>query len=359
MKYDYDAFICHASEDKDTFVRKLAKELADKDFKIWYDEFTITVGDSLLDKISEGLSKSKYGIVIFSKAFFEKRWTKRELEGLVALEEEGQKKILPIWLNVRRDDIIKHYPTLANLYAADYAKGMDSVIKELLVVLIPEKTDESNRHVEPTVFFDKRISEAFPGIRGLYETTATKEIISRLNILLKEPLQFKGYYPSLMLYDMNGGTSDIGNYKVIDEGKILIDIMEITPRRLIAFRPQPYWQSFVYLESDPDVPTGLYKKSYESEEYAINEKGDLITRSEFDDGFMFRDGRSIPIGNVELRYRSMIPTSLIIASRTSPINRNDFDKHRETFLKDILHGEKSIDDFIQIYERLPRHHNDC
>jgi len=358
MKYDYDAFICHASEDKDTFVRKLAEELTEKGFRIWYDEFTITVGDSLLGKINEGLLQSKYGIVIFSKAFFDKQWPKRELEGLVALEEEGQKKILPVWLNVKRDDILKHYPTLANLYAADYSKGMDTVIKELLVVLIPENADENN-HIEPTVFFYERTTEAFPGIRGLYETTDTKEIISRLNILLKEPLQFKGYYPSFMLYDMHGGTSDIGNYRVIDEGKILIDIDELIPIRLIVFRPMPYWQCFIYLECDPDVRIGLYKNSVEGEEYAINDNGDLITRSEFDDGFMFRDGRSIPIGNVELRHRSLIPTSLIIASRTSPINKNAFDKYREAFLKDILHGEKSIDAFIEIYKLLPRHHNDC
>ncbi len=359
MKYDYDAFICHASEDKDPFVRELAKELKDKGLKIWYDEFTITLGDSLLGKINEGLRNSKYGIVIFSKSFFEKSWPKRELEGLVALEEEGQKKILPIWLNVSREDILTHYPTLANLYAADFSKGMDSVIQSLLTVIAPEKTPESDYYISPTVFFFDRICETFPGIRGFYETTDSNEIISRLNVLLKQPLKFKGYYASFMIYDMNGGTSDIESYKVIAEAKICIDILELIPRRLIVFRPMPYWQSFIYLESNADVPTGLYTKSYESEEYAINDNRDLITRSEFDDGFMFRNGESTPIGIVELRYRSLIPTSLIIASRTSPINRNDFDKHREVFLKDILHGKKSIEEFIQIYERLPKHHNDC
>jgi hypothetical protein len=89
MRYNYDAFICHASEDKDTFVRQLAEELKSKGLNIWYDEFTITVGDSLFKKINEGLLQSKYGIVIFSKAFFDKNWPRKELEGLAALEENG------------------------------------------------------------------------------------------------------------------------------------------------------------------------------------------------------------------------------------------------------------------------------
>jgi hypothetical protein len=42
----YDAFISHASEDKDTIVRPLAKLLAKMGFRIWYDEFELKVGDN-------------------------------------------------------------------------------------------------------------------------------------------------------------------------------------------------------------------------------------------------------------------------------------------------------------------------
>jgi hypothetical protein len=160
MAYTYDAFICHASEDKDTFVRKLAEELKLKDLGIWYDEFTLTVGDSLLNRINEGLLQSKYGIVIFSKAFFTKNWPKRELEGLVALEEEGQKKILPVWLDVQRDDILKTYPILANLYAADASRGMQYVIDELMKVFKPttpikQVESENFKSENPIISFSK------------------------------------------------------------------------------------------------------------------------------------------------------------------------------------------------------------
>lgn len=357
MKYDYDAFICHASEDKDTFVRKLAEELAAVGLNIWYDEFTITVGDSLFWKINEGLKQSKYGIVIFSQAFFDKKWPRRELEGLVALEEEGQKKILPVWFNVKRDDILQNYPILADLYAADASKGLETVVSELLKVLSPKDETTEENYIQPTVFFHDRTAGAFPGLRGLYETSDKDEIISRLSILLRDPLQFKGYYPSFMMFDMRGGTMDISRFRVLDEDHVIIVHDELKPKRLAVFRPAAYWQSLIYLECYPDVPTGLYENAREYEEYAVFQD-ELITRAEYDDGCIFRNGKSIPAEGTELRVRALIPANLIIASRFSPINNNAFDKVRRSMLRGILDGSKSLLDFIDEFEQLPKHPKD-
>ncbi len=58
---EYDLFISHASEDKEEFVRPLAETLENMGVKVWYDEFTLKVGDSLRRSIDNGLVKSKYG----------------------------------------------------------------------------------------------------------------------------------------------------------------------------------------------------------------------------------------------------------------------------------------------------------
>ena len=73
----HDVFICHASEDKDDFVRPLAELLAQQHIDVWYDEFSLSIGDSLSQKIDEGLAKSKFGIVVLSPSFFKKPWAKR------------------------------------------------------------------------------------------------------------------------------------------------------------------------------------------------------------------------------------------------------------------------------------------
>ena len=74
----YDAFICHASEDKEAVVSSLARALANAGLSIWYDEFSLKLGDSLRRSIERGLAQSRYGIVIISPHFFEKEWPQVE-----------------------------------------------------------------------------------------------------------------------------------------------------------------------------------------------------------------------------------------------------------------------------------------
>jgi len=98
----YDVFISHATEDKQSFVEPLANALKEVGIKVWYDGFVLEWGDGLRDSIDRGLVNSKYGIVVFSKAYLNKKrkWTKHELDGLFAKEIEGKKVILPIWHNI-------------------------------------------------------------------------------------------------------------------------------------------------------------------------------------------------------------------------------------------------------------------
>lgn len=92
----------------------MANALTDLGFQIWYDEFTLRVGDSLRKSIDKGLANSRFGIVVLSPDFFAKRWTEYELNGLVAKEMSEDKVVLPIWHRVSKDDVLKYSPTLAD-----------------------------------------------------------------------------------------------------------------------------------------------------------------------------------------------------------------------------------------------------
>jgi hypothetical protein len=118
----YDAFISHASEDKETLVRPLAEQLTKQGFSIWYDEFELKVGDSLRQSIDKGLVKSRFAIVVLSKAFFHKNWPKYELNGLTAMEMDGRKVVLPIWHNTTKSEVLAYSPTLADKVALDSSK---------------------------------------------------------------------------------------------------------------------------------------------------------------------------------------------------------------------------------------------
>ncbi len=133
----WDVFISHASEDKDSFVRPLATELRKNGLRVWYDEFSLRLGDSLNESINKGLSESQFGIVVLSRAFFEKQWTKRELDGLVAREINEGKVILPLWHGVDRAEVCLYSPILADRVAIHTPEGVSHVVNKILEIVQP------------------------------------------------------------------------------------------------------------------------------------------------------------------------------------------------------------------------------
>jgi hypothetical protein len=132
---NWDVFISHASEDKDTLVRDLAKALAASGLTVWYDEFTLKVGDSLRRSIDRGLAASRFGIVVLSHNFFSKEWPQRELDGLVAKEVTSGKVILPVWHNITKDEVASYSPILADRLAVQSDKGMAHVVAQILAAV--------------------------------------------------------------------------------------------------------------------------------------------------------------------------------------------------------------------------------
>lgn len=131
----YDAFICHASKDKDDFVHPLAEKLKARGLKVWYDEYSLKIGDSLHQSIDKGLANSRYGIVILSPTFFKKDWPQKELDALYVKESNGIKVILPIWHEIDREEIIKHSLLLADRVAAKSKDGINKVVEKILEVI--------------------------------------------------------------------------------------------------------------------------------------------------------------------------------------------------------------------------------
>ncbi|MGC1932057.1 MAG: pentapeptide repeat-containing protein [Candidatus Nitrosopolaris sp.] len=132
----YDAFISHASEDKATIARELARYLVSYGLNIWYDEFTLEIGDSLSEKIDLGLANSRFGIVILSKNFFRKNWPRQELNALATKSMlTGKKVILPVWHEVTPEEVFRYSPTLADKWAAKTQEGLDIVAQKLTGVI--------------------------------------------------------------------------------------------------------------------------------------------------------------------------------------------------------------------------------
>lgn len=131
----WDVFISHASEDKDKVARPLALSLRNRGISVWYDEFSLKLGDSLRSSIDYGLANSRYGVVILSKKLFAKHWPAQELNGLASKEVDGKKVILPVWHDVNVEEVRGFSPILADRIAGKSDEGLDKVVLQIINAL--------------------------------------------------------------------------------------------------------------------------------------------------------------------------------------------------------------------------------
>lgn len=161
----YDVFLSHASEDKEPFVAALASTLTWFGVNVWYDAEQIALGDSLSESIDRGLRHARFGIVVLSAAFFQKRWTKRELSGLVAREmADGSRRILPLWLGVSHQEILDFSPPLADVKALVVSDPGDvvAVARQVIAVVRPDIHERHMRQLAVAKLRDEMPRERIP-----------------------------------------------------------------------------------------------------------------------------------------------------------------------------------------------------
>ncbi len=129
----YDFFISHASPDKEDFVDGLVSCAEAAGLNVWYDRSAIVWGESIRQKIDEGLRRSYFGVVVLSPHFFERPWTQYELDAIVQRDLSGSGRLLPIWHRLTQDDVAKQAPALAGRLALPTANySTDQIVEELL-----------------------------------------------------------------------------------------------------------------------------------------------------------------------------------------------------------------------------------
>lgn len=134
---EYDVFISHAGEDKDAVVRPLATVLRDGGLSVWFDEFELKIGSSLRRNIDLGLAKSRFGIVVLSRAFFGKGWPNYELDGLVTRAVSGEQVLLPIWHEITKQEVIDYSPSLADKLARSTGTHtVEEIAAEIIEVVL-------------------------------------------------------------------------------------------------------------------------------------------------------------------------------------------------------------------------------
>lgn len=131
------AFISHDSRDKALIAEPLALHLTKLMCPVWYDSFSLKVGDSLKDSIESGLKECRKCVFIITPNFLGNGgWSKREYNSIFTREIiEKCNLIIPVWHNVSQRDVYNYSSILADRFAVDWSSGIDNVGKKVFVAI--------------------------------------------------------------------------------------------------------------------------------------------------------------------------------------------------------------------------------
>lgn len=131
------AFISHDSRDKEDIVRNLAIEMSRQLCPVWYDEFTLKVGDSLRASIEKGIKEARKCVVVLSPNFIgNDGWAVAEFDSIFTREiHEKKNLILPIWHNVTKEQVYQYSPRLADRVALSSSLGIVQLASRLAEVI--------------------------------------------------------------------------------------------------------------------------------------------------------------------------------------------------------------------------------
>ncbi|MFM0115656.1 toll/interleukin-1 receptor domain-containing protein [Paraburkholderia nemoris] len=132
------AFISHDSRDKESIARPMALNLQRKLCPVWYDEFSLKLGENLRQSIEKGLKECQKCVLILSPSFFANNgWGKKEFESIFTREilEETQ-LVLPIWCGVTKKEVYEYSPSLLNVKGVDWnSLGEDEVCRQIYLAV--------------------------------------------------------------------------------------------------------------------------------------------------------------------------------------------------------------------------------
>ena len=136
-------FISYTTADR-PFVSQLAARLKSDMVDLWYDEWEIGIGDSIVEMINRGLADSDVLLIVLSKQSLKSRWVVEELNSMMARVVEKRASVLPVLLE--ECDVP---PTLAHRRYANFSDSAATAYAELLVSLrkvdAKQKSDEAQR----------------------------------------------------------------------------------------------------------------------------------------------------------------------------------------------------------------------
>lgn len=141
-------FLCHSSKDK-PIVERIYNDLKRENIGVWFDKWEIFVGDSIIEKIEQGLKYKDYLVIVLSTNSVESKWVKKELS--TALIEEIEEKsvvVLPILVEDCERPLLLKDKRYAD-FRENYQKGFNELILAIKAHQERREIQEELEKLEP------------------------------------------------------------------------------------------------------------------------------------------------------------------------------------------------------------------
>jgi len=122
------SFVSHSTKDRD-FVHRLATDLRGHGVDAWYAEWEIGPGDSIVERIDQGLRDCEGFVIVLSTASVASRWVRTELDAALLRRIQQQASVIPV-----RIEPCDLPPLLAPLFRVhfdemDYEAALDQLVR--------------------------------------------------------------------------------------------------------------------------------------------------------------------------------------------------------------------------------------
>lgn len=202
-------FLSHSSKNK-SVARRLGNDLRRHGAKVWIDEAEINIGDSLIDKISEGIVQMDYLLVLLSRDSSTSEWVKKEVNIALTQEICGKKiKVLPCLL-----DDCEIPPFLLDKKYADFRENSKYYVDSLSMIV---KALGLKNNSDELYFLDQHIFYDLNDMNDGFDVESIRYFSKRDFEKVLERAKFFG----LEIYGIEpwpnrefGGVRDHGEYKM-------------------------------------------------------------------------------------------------------------------------------------------------
>jgi hypothetical protein len=123
-------FLSYSHKDRN-LAKRIARDLAKEEIAVWLDEWEILVGDSITQRVQQGLSQVDFVILLLTAHSVDSGWMEKEWQSQIGLEAERKRvRILPVKGDACEIPILLCDKRCADLNI-DYREGVSELVRAI------------------------------------------------------------------------------------------------------------------------------------------------------------------------------------------------------------------------------------